>query len=384
MHRAESGSLLDRPMSSPSKSSAAAPAPLPQFPQGLTAQFLTGVLHDDGALPTTGRVDEVVRESFGDGTGLSSELAKLTLTYAGDQGDAPRSMIAKFLPNNEANRASALAFNLPEREVRFAAELDPLTEAVTPRTYCERLDGQQFLLLMEDLCDYTVGSQYEGATLRQSELAIDELAKLHSAFWGKVDDLDWIPGIANSYHADALRGASPIGWEGAMERFDIPDVVTRHKDRFIAAIADLQSERMQAPITLVHGDFRMENLLYGNRPEHHDVVVIDWQGPLKARGMFDLSLFLTGSTKTEVRRAHEEDLLQRYLEGLLSRGVQGIDMDWIRQDYRHCILYDWVYTMVVAGTLDTSNEIAYRWIKQMVARHVEASIDHDVFSLLNN
>ncbi len=355
---------------------------LPKFPEGLTPEFLTQTFHEHGCLSRSRSVVEVNQQLFGDGTGMSSELSMLRLEYDGEQGAAPSSVIAKFLPNNETNRASAMAFNLPEREVRYAAELDPQTEAVTPETYCARFDGSQFLLLMEDLSDYTVGSQYEGATLEQTELAIDELAKLHSAFWNKVDNLDWVPGIASSYHADALLGVSPMGWENALERFEVPEHVAKNKDRFIDAISDLQAERMQAPVTLVHGDYRMANLLYGNKPEHHKVVVIDWQGPLKARGMFDVSLFLTQSTKIEVRQAHEQDLLERYLDGLLSRGVTGIDMGWLWEDYRAATLYDWVYTMVVAGTLDASNEIAHEWMAQMIARHAQASIDLDVFSLL--
>ena len=355
---------------------------LPSLPQGFTAEFLTMLLHEDGALPRSSRVASVGVEPFGVGTGLSSELARLTLAYEGTAREAPATVIAKFLPNNEANRASALAFNLPEREVRYAADLDPLTEAITPKTFCAQLDGEQFLLLMEDLTDYTVGSQVEGATLEQTQLAVDELAKLHSAFWQKVDHLDWIPGIADSYHADALRGASPMAWDSAIERFDVPAHVADNKDRFVQAIETLQHERMAAPLTLVHGDFRMENLLYGNQPQHHDVVVIDWQGPLKARGMFDVSLFLTQSTKIEVRQAHEKELLARYLDGLLSRGVTDIDLDWIWEDYKRCTLYDWVYTMVVAGTLDVSNELAHAWMSQMIARHAQASHDHDVFSLL--
>ncbi len=355
---------------------------LPDFPEGLTAPFLTKVLHNDGCLPTSSRIKSVDREIFAEGTGMSSELAMLTLSYEGDAGEAPRTLIAKFLPTNEANRTSAVGFNLPEREVRFAAELDPLTEAVTPRTYCTDLDGDKFLILMEDLTEYSVGSQYEGATLEQTELAIDELAKLHSAFWNKVDKLDWIPGIADSYHADGLFNGATFGWPNMVERFNIPDHINLHKDRFLASIRDLQAERMSAPVTLVHGDYRMENLLYGNQPEHHDVVVIDWQGPLKARGMFDVSLFLTQSTRTEVRQAHERELLERYLDGLTSRGVTGIDMDWLWEDYARCTLYDWVYTAVVAGTLDTSNENAVRWMTKMIERHVAASDDLKVFDYL--
>ncbi len=323
------------------------------------------------------------RELVGDGTGMSSEVARLYLTYEGRSGDAPETLIAKFLPRNEMNRKSAIAFNLPEREVRYALELDPLTDAVTPRTFACLLQPNQFLLLMEDLGDYRVGSQVEGATLAETELAIDELAKLHSAFWNRVDSLDWVPGIADSYHADALcGGCRSVGWDNMVKNFDVPSSVQRYRDRFLAAIPELQAQRMAEPVTLVHGDFRMENVMFGESPGQHPIVVFDWQGPLKARGMFDVSLFLTQSTKVEVRRAHEKALLERYLDGLHAGGVRGIDWDFIWNDYVRCTLYDWVYTAVVAGTLDTSNDTAFRWMAKMIERHAAASDDHDVFQYL--
>lgn len=355
---------------------------IPELPAGFTPAYLTHILRGNGCLPTTGTVTQVEHGTVGEGTGMSSELARLRLAYSGDSGGAPDTVIAKFLPNNPANRASALAFNLPEREVRYCAELDVLTEAVTPRTFHCQLDGDYFLIVMEDLGDYSVGSQVEGATLKQTELAIDELAKLHSAFWNKVDTLEWVPGIANSYHADALANGAATGWPNMEANFNVPRSVSQHKTQFLSAIPALQAERMAQPITLAHGDFRMENLMYGRQPGQHDIVVIDWQGPLRARGMFDVSLFLGQSTKTEVRRTHERALLKRYLDGLQSRGVSGIDWDFIWQDYRHCMLYNWIYTAVVAGTLDTSTEVAQAWMSKMISRHTAASEDLDVFSLL--
>ncbi|MGI9323038.1 MAG: phosphotransferase [Pseudomonadales bacterium] len=355
---------------------------LPPTPAGLTPEYLTELLQADGCLPSAGQVVSLELTQVGEGTGMMAELSRASLRYAGDQGQAPDSLIAKYASSNKTNRAAAQAFNLPERETRYATELAPQTTTITPRTYCSLLDGDRFLLLMEDLSDYQVGSQAEGATLKQTELAIDELAKLHSAFWAKVDQLDWVPGIANSYHADVMLNGAKAGWDKMASLFNVPGHINQHKDRFLAAIPTLQAERMAPPITLAHGDFRMENLLYGNQPSHHGVVVIDWQGPLKARGMFDVALFLGQSAKTEVRRQHETALLKRYLTGLQAGGVKDITLPQLQEDYVRCMLYDWVYTAVVAGTLDTSNKKTFAWMSQMVARQVAASDDLRVFDQL--
>ena len=140
---------------------------------------------------------------------------------------------------------------------------------------------------------------------------------------------------------------------------------------------------MTAPVTLTHGDFRMENLLYGVSPDHYPVAVIDWQGPLKSKGIFDVALFLGQSTQTEVRRQHEKALLERYLAGLQAGGVRDYDFDQLWEDYLHCMMYDWVYTSVVAGTLDATNEAGFKWMSQMVARQVAATQDLSLFEYMD-
>jgi aminoglycoside/choline kinase family phosphotransferase len=351
---------------------------LPNFPEGFTPEFLNRVLE----FPAT--ITGVTQSVVGEGTGMMAEIARLDLAYGESGSNAPSSVIAKFSSQNPTNREVALLYNLYERESRYFAELDPLTQARCPEVYFTALDGENLIILMEDMGDYEVGDQTIGATLEQTELAIDELAKLHAAFWEKVDALEWVPGIANSYHADNMRNLATSGWDPMVEIFGdfIPEHIRGHKDAFIRAIPALQDERMAAPITLSHGDFRMENLLYGVKPEHHPIVIIDWQGPLKSRGMFDVALFLGQSTKTEVRRQHEKDLIGRYTEGLKRNGVPDVTFDAIWDDYLHCMLYDWVYTAVVAGTLDATNEKAFAWMSQMIARQVAASDDLDLFALL--
>ncbi len=357
---------------------------LPELPRGFTSEFLTTILLDHGALPEGGRVATVRSAPIGEGTGMMAELAKLTVTYEGNRGDAPRTFVAKYASQNETNRRIALSYNLYERETRFVSELGPKTSVRIPRTYYSGRDDDRFLILMEDMTDYQVGSQVEGATLRQTELAIAELAKLHSAFWNRADELDWIPHIADSYHADNMRALANQGFDTVMQRFGdfVPDHLPTRREVFLGAVTELQRRMDTPPVTLCHGDFRMENLLYGCRPGHDPVAVLDWQGPLRARGMNDVALFLGQSTRTDVRRKHERDLLDGYLAGLKAGGVTGLTRDAIWHAYRQTILYNWVYVSVVAGTLDASNERAYAWMSQMVARQSEASDDLEVFQLL--
>ena len=236
------------------------------------------------------------------------------------------------------------------------------------------------------MTDYQMGSQVLGADLVQSQIAVDELSKLHAAFWNRVSHLDWVPHIANSYHANNMHQLGILGFDGTIEKF--PDYVPAHiraiKEDFLAAVPDLQAYMDSAPLTLAHGDFRMENLLYGCEPGHDPVSVIDWQGPLCVRGMNDVVLFLGQSTTSEVRRAHERELLARYVEGLRVQGVEDVSLEAAWDEYRHTILYNWLYAVVVAGTLDSSNEKAFARMAQMLDRQVAAMEDLEVVPLLRD
>ena len=100
------------------------------------------------------------------------------------------------------------------------------------------------------------------------------------------------------------------------------------------------------------------------------------------RGMMDVTLLMGQSTQTEVRRTHERLLVQRYLDGLAELGVKNYGFDEAWDDYRHAHLHSWVYAIVVAGTLDASNERAFAWISQMLARQLATTDDLDLLDLL--
>ena len=358
--------------------------PLPPMPRGITPRWLTGALQEQGVLAKDVAITGLEVGQVGEGVGMMSELSRLVPTYDGPAGDAPRSFIAKYPSQNPTNRQIAMSFNLYEREVRYFAELDALTTAVCPATYLTELDGDNFIILMEDMGDYRVGNQIIGATLEETGSAIDELAKLHAAFWNNVDGIGWIPHVFGSRHAANMQAGTDAGWDTMVTLFGeyLSAPVLAMRADLQPSIGPLQAYLDRPPLTLSHGDYRMENFLYGTAPGHHPMAILDWQGPLLARGIQDVALLLGHSTRTEVRRRHEKDLLRRYLDGLARLGVTDYAFDETWVDYRHALLYNWAYTTVVAGTLDATNERGYAWMSQMVARQVAVTEDLNLLDLL--
>ncbi len=357
---------------------------LPAMPAGLTAPWLTQALRRCGMLPDTVSVSSVDRQQVGEGVGMMSELSRLVLTYRGDDADdLPTSFIAKYPSQNPTNRDVAMSFNLYEREVRYFTELEPHTSAVSPIAYIARLEGSNFLLLLEDLGHYRTGNQIEGADQQDTAAGISELAKLHGAFWGKVDHIDWVPHVSHSYHADNMQALTKVGWPAMADIFSefLSDRVLAMQNSFMEQLPALQSAMDVAPVTLLHGDYRMENFLFGTQPGDHALAIIDWQGPLLGKGMVDVALLLGQSTKTDVRRATEAQMLRQYVDQLQGLGVEYAMAD-AERDYRLALLYSWSYVAVVSGTLDASNERAFAWMSQMIARQVAATEDHNLDDLL--
>lgn len=359
--------------------------PLPETAAAVSNEWLTEVLHASGALPPGGTVTGIERQIIGEGVGMMSDLARLVPTYAGDANDAPASLVAKFPAHNETNRAVAVKYDTYAREVRYYAELDPVCAANGPGIHLSVIEPDNtFVIVMDDHSDYRVGDQIVGASLAETKICIDELAKLHASFWNKVAEFDWLPHIAGSQHATNMQVGTELGWDTMLKIFGdfVPERINDRREDIQKAIAPLQERLDTAPITLIHGDFRMDNLLFGQAADHHPLVILDWQGPLLGRGIQDAAQLLCQSTQTDVRRAHQRDLIQRYVDALKANGVSGYGFDAAWDDYRHATLYSWAFVVVVSGTLDVGNERGFAWMSKMVARNAAAIDELDCLSLL--
>lgn len=358
---------------------------MPVKPGDLSAGWLTEVLQTSNAIPDGVTVDSLELLPMGAGVGMMSSMFRVIPDYSMETTTAPPSLVIKFAADNETNRSVAEQFRLYEKEVRYYQDLANQTEACSPRIYSSHVDAQQnFHLLMEDVSDYRMGSQVEGATADECELCINELAKLHAPFWGRIDEVDWLPHIANSQNARDMAAGARVGWAQMLQFFGdrVPESIKASRDAYLSKIDYLQQALDVEPITLVHGDFRMDNMLFGQNPQHHPLVVVDFQGPLKGRGIHDVAYLLSHSAKTEVRREHESRLVRQYVELLAASGISDYDFDMAWRDYRLAVLYCWTVAVVIAGTMDPDNERGFSWMSKMVERNGLAIEDLNCLDLL--
>jgi Ser/Thr protein kinase RdoA (MazF antagonist) len=97
--------------------------------------------------------------------------------------------------------------------------------------------------------------------------------------------------------------------------------------------------------TLVHGDCHIGNLFF----EGKEVGFFDWQVASCAPGMRDVSYFLSNSLPSELRGAHERELITRYLEGLAAGGARAPGWNEAWRQHRLYALYTFLAAVFTAG-----------------------------------
>ena len=355
----------------------------PRHLSHVTAGWLTTCLQAHGVQATVGSFEA---RQIGEGVGQMATLNRLMLTYS--SGSGPASLVVKFPGTMEANLVIAKQFGLFRREVEFYRVAAPRTSMTLPTVYAAELDpDDQFVLLMEDLGHMTTGDQVVGISPSAAEPAIDELVLLHVPFWNAVDtpEFAFAPRVDAAGQADVMESIATACW-GTMSTVHVGAVPTFMEDvreRYLAALPAMHRWLGAGPITLIHSDYRLDNLMLGTQPGQPGVVALDWQGALRSKGIEDVAFLLSQSVPAELRAGCEQALVERYRQGLLAAGIDHYptaESAWL--DYRKCVLYLWMYAVIISGALDTTNERARAVMRVIVERSAAAVAELDCLALL--
>ena len=75
------------------------------------------------------------------------------------------------------------------------------------------------------------------------------------------------------------------------------------------------------PSAIVHGDFRLDNMLFDIKGGAEEIAVLDWQTVAIGNGLADVGYFLGTGIGDRLRRDHETELLDLYCSEMTRRGV---------------------------------------------------------------
>jgi hypothetical protein len=353
----------------------------------MTPGWLSGVLRSAGHIAPEDVVTGWDASPMGVGVGLLSDLVKLDLKYASGSGPVA-AVIAKFAVSNENNRAVAHGLQTYEREVRFYQDLAPKLGECCPLSFFSDVDPAtgDMVLLLEDLSGYRAGDQTRGCTIAEAELAIAAVARLHAATWHaeRRDDLAWWPTIEGPLYSGAIGAAVAGVFDQTMEAFApfVRTEVVDAADRFKAAIPELHRRMGQGPQALIHGDFRLDNFMFGVAATDRPIVMLDMQAPIVTKSVHDVAYLLTQSLDVNMRRANERRLIELYYKRLVDLGVADYSLDQCWDDYRTAALHCLEYAVVISGTLEPGNERGRRFVEACLQRSCQAIVDLDLLTLL--
>jgi hypothetical protein len=346
---------------------------IPQRVEELTAEWFTGVL------ATGATVVDVRCEEIGVGVGFMGEVHRCHLTWErpehaptnvqdGEVAGLPPSVIVKTPTQIPENFAAGDALRSYEREIVVYQTLrstlgipmpgyyhgsmdpDPAPWMLRPLFFLFdhlsirginlviaqflKLSGKsrrRYILVIEDIADARPPTQMLGGSLDDARRALEVLAQFHAANWMRPDatqryrhiyPVDTVPRVGQASYlrnrGEFVERFGPLLHDGMLERLDAI------QDR----VPEICSALAEEPWTLLHGDYRLDNVLF--RP-NGEMVVLDFQGVALGRPAVDVAYFITTALTAE-HRDEEETLLRAYHDALVAAGVSSYPFEQLVSD----------------------------------------------------
>ena len=365
---------------------------LPGSANDVTADWLQQALAA-GMPPTFPPIKSLTVETIGTGLGLLADLLRCHLTYDDHAGtppgrerlERPATVIVKLPSSQAKSRRLCKRFELYKRECHYYRRLAARVPLRTPKLlygdYRPRSD--RFVLVLEDLRAMKTEDQIAGASAEQAIRAIRGIAKLHGHFWNGVDGRElsgcrrelspkYRPLIQIVYLANLVPTLHHFGEVFSEQTRRVAEAYGPRAADHLGLLAD-------GPMTFSHGDFRLDNMFFG---DNDDFAVIDWQISGIQNCLYDVAYFLATSVSSDVRRQVEREALGQYRDTVRDMGVAHFTFDDCWHQYRHAILGRLLTAVITCGGLDLDDERSYRLADVSLRRTLTAIEDLDAGELI--
>ena len=332
-------------------------------PDDLTASWLSDKIGAGAAGPVADFAVERI------GTGQMSECYRVALNYVDAGSDGPRSVVLKVAATDPVSRQTGLALGLYEREVCFYRDIAPRIGGPIAPCYHAAVDTSTgvFDLLLGDAGPAVVGDEIAGATTEQARLGVLELARLDGPLLGDtaLAEASWL----NRESPLNQAMITPL-YAGFVDRYG-EQIAPNHRlvcERLVGAFdgyVEAEAEQMRG---LVHGDYRLDNMLFGTAEADRALTVVDWQTVSWGPALTDLAYFLGTALPAPDRREHYDALLLAYHEAL-GPGTP-ISLAEVREGVRRQSFFG-VMMAIVSSMLVERTERGDRMFMTMLQRHCD-------------
>ena len=235
--------------------------------------------------------------------------------------------------------------------------------------------SHRFVLVLEDLGGMQAVPQSVGIDAARARQVVREVAALHGRFWEAAGD----PALSACGDFLSTRESRIMSM---VYLLTLPVALERFGDLFTAEARRLAEEfgfRIPAhfaavsagPKTVVHGDFRADNMLFGS-DGREELAVIDWQGFGIGCSMYDVAFFFGTSVTSDVRRRIERDTLDEYHDIVLRSGAESYTVEESWRSYRQNMLGTLMPMVIGCGALDMSDPKLVCQTRELLSRVLTA------------
>lgn len=349
----------------------------------ITPQWVEGVLRGSGNLEDGISVTSVTTERIGEGVGILSILQRIVPSYSGASQKGPKSIVVKYPTDDPTQRFTADALVLYIRELIFYKDCAPDAPFKTAKCFAQAIasDNTDFTIVMEDIGHMQSLNQLEGVSLDDSKILLEKLADFHAMWWGSPKLAQYettFQPLANPTYNAVL----PMLWTGGWPHVEqhaghlLPESV-REIGGIWAEKVPWMLDNLMTPTTMCHGDYRADNIMFDGK----EPVVIDFQLIGTGSGMYDVGYFISQSIATDVRRGHDRELVDTYLNRLESHGIE-IDRDEAWRQYLICICFCVTYGVTTFGGFTEQNERGQKLLTDMLLRALNCVADNNALQVL--
>jgi len=351
----------------------------------ITPQWAEGVLRGSGSLEDGVSVTGVSVQRIGEGVGILSILQRVTPTYSGDTKKGPKSFIVKYPTNDATQRFTADALAFYARELLFYKDCAADAPFRTAKCFGQAMasDSTDFTIAMEDIGHFRPMNQLEGVGLDEAKVLLQTLADFH-AMWLGSPKLAQYESVFQPIDNPTFNAVLPMLWTNGWPFVEqhaghlIPDSV-REIGELWAGKLPWMLQSLSAPTSMIHGDFRADNIMFdGSNP-----AVIDFQLIGTGSVIYDVGYFISQSIATEVRRGHDRELVDVYVDRLEKHGID-IDREEIWHKYLVCICLCVTYGVTTFAGFTEQNERGQKLLQDMLLRALQCVADNNALEVLRS
>ena len=385
---------------------------IPRHLGTLTADWLDQALRREGVIAGP-KIERFEIEKLGEGAGFMGETARLRLFCEGEAESSPASVVVKIPTEVRKLRAAGEALGVYEREIYFYSQLASRMPVRLPRCHfgamddrpfgspekdteslaaleraprwvfavivflgpwLTRLSRRRYVLILEDLAPARLGDQVTETSEKDIQGALTSLARIHAECWNdpKVKGLPWIHPVDSAPRMNTyLLGRGRRHFEATFDR-DLPKDSAVLLDWLEGNQAEIQARLSRPPCTLIHGDYRLDNLFFDDSTGDGLAIVSDWQVPSWGRGVCDLAYFLSGTLDAGLSMEDAYPYVDAYHAQIESfRGGEYTQQE-CRNDYRLALFLVLGRVVSSFGEIEIKNERAaslfHVWVERAFAR----------------